>query len=308
MGYAVIFQPSGRRGVVDGGKTLLAAARELGVDMETPCGGAGVCGKCKVKIEEGFFEKIGIESKMNSLSPLTETEKDQLTEPELADNRRLACCAEIWGNVLVFIPEESRGSHQIIQEAGKQREILIEPAIRNYYIEMSPATLKDQADDFERIKNSIAEKCCLENIECIDYSEVLKLSQTIRTAGWKVTVSVWKGREIIKVTPGLAENPWGIAIDIGSTTVAAYLCNLRTGESPVTKSMMNPQITYGEDILSRITYVLRNENGLEKKSRAIIGCINSLVKSKTEEAGISRQDIVEMVLVGSNAMDHLQLE
>ena len=307
MRHTVIFQPSGRRGTVDEGKTILTAARELGVDMETPCGGAGICGKCKVKIAEGSFDKIGITSKMSSLSPLLEAEMDRLKESEIADSYRLACCAKVQGDILVFVPEESRGARQIILEGGKQREILVEPAVRNYYIEMVPATLADQVDDFKRLQNALTEKYGLGNIGHIDYPEVVKLSHTIRAANWKVTVSVWKGQEIIRITPGLVENFWGIAVDIGSTTVAAYLCNLKTGESSVIKSMMNPQITFGEDILSRITYTLRNENGLEKMSGAIIGCINSLIKEITREAGLLPEDIIDMVLVGNTAMHHLFL-
>ncbi|RJX24207.1 MAG: DUF4445 domain-containing protein [Dethiobacter sp.] len=307
MGHTVIFQPSGRRGIVEAGKNLLEAARELGVDIESPCGGSKVCGKCKVKIEEGFFEKFGIESRMSSLSPTMEEEKDELEKQELENNYRLACCAEVQGNILVFVPEESRGAQQVILETGREREISVDPAVRNFYIEMVPATLHDQTDDFVRIKNALEEKYGLKDIEYIDYPVVVNLPETIRSANWKVTVSIWKGCEIIKVSSGLVENPWGIAIDVGSTTVAAYLCNLRTGESPVKKSMMNPQITYGEDVLSRITYTMMNEDGLEKMSRAIIGGINSLVKGITEEAGLTPEDIIDMVLVGNTAMHHLLL-
>lgn len=307
MGHTVVFQPSGRRGIVEEGKTLLAAARELGVDIESPCGGANVCGKCKVKIEEGFFEKIGINSKMSNLSPLKEAEKEKLKDSERRDNYRLACCAEVRGNVLVFVPEESRGARQIIRKGVRQREIAVEPAVRNYYLEMSPATLKDEDDDFARIRKVLAEKYGLKGIEHIDYPAVLNLSRTIRSADWKVTISVWKDREIIKVSPGLVENSWGIAVDIGSTTMAAYLCNLRTGESPVVKSMMNPQIAYGEDILSRITYALKNEDGLKKLSRALVEGLNSLVKEITKEADLLPEDIVDMVLVGNTAMHHLFL-
>ena len=307
MGYVVVFQPSGRRGIVDEGKTLLAAARELGVDIESPCGGAHSCGKCKVKIEEGFFEKIGIESKASNLSPLTDAEKEKLGDYELADNYRLACCAEVRGNVLVYLPDESRGARQVIRKAGKHREIAVEPAVGSYYIEMAPATLEDQTDDFTRIRNAVAEKYGLKGIEHIDYPVVPGISQTVRAADWKVTAAVWKGKEIIDVFPGMKENLWGIAVDVGSTSVAAYLCNLRTGESPTVKSMMNPQITYGEDILSRITYALRNEGGLEKLSKAIIKGINFLVQAVTEEAGLSPREIVDMVLVGNTAMHHLFL-
>ena len=307
MGCTVVFQPSGRRGTVEEGKTLLAAARELGADIESPCGGAGVCGKCKVNIEEGYFEKIGIISKASHLSPIKNVEKEKLKESELRNNYRLACCAEVRGNILVFVPEESRGGQQIIRKGASQKKITVEPAVRNYYLELSPATLQDEDDDFARIRRVAVEKYGLEGIEHIDYPAVLELSKTIRSSEWKVTVSLWKGREIIKVSPGLVEDPWGIAVDIGSTTVAAYLCNLRTGESPFVKSMMNPQISYGEDILSRITYAVKNEGGVKKLSRTLVEGLNSLILELTKEAGLSPEDIVDMVLVGNTAMHHLFL-
>lgn len=307
MGHTVIFQPSGRRGTVEAGTNLLEAARQLGVDIESPCGAARICGKCKVQVEEGYFEKFGIESKMSNLSPLMEEEKDELEPEELQKNYRLACCATVEGSVLLFVPEESRGAQQVILETGRERDIRVHPVVKNYYIEMIPATLKDQTDDFMRIKNAIGDKYGLQSIEYIDYFVTVNLPETIRSADWKVTVSVWEEKEIIKVSPGLVENPWGVAIDVGSTTVAAYLCNLRTGASTVKRSMMNPQITYGEDVLSRITYAMMNDDGLEKMSKVMIDGINSLVKGMVDEAGITPDDVVDMTLVGNTVMHHLLL-
>ncbi|HAP31620.1 MAG TPA: ferredoxin [Firmicutes bacterium] len=307
MGHTVIFQPSGRRGTVESGTDLLDASRQLGVDIESPCGAARVCGKCKVQVEEGFFEKFGIESKMSNLSPLMEEEKDELEPEELQKNYRLACCATVQGNVLVFVPEESRGAQQVILETGRERDISVHPVVKNYYIEMISPSLDDQTDDFMRIKNAIGEKYGLQGIEYIDYFVTVNLPEIVRSANWKVTVSVWDGREIIKVSPGLVEDPWGIAIDVGSTTVAAYLCNLRTGASTVKRSMMNPQITYGEDVLSRITYAMMNDDGLEKMSKVMIEGINSLVKGMVDHAGITADDVVDMTLVGNTVMHHLLL-
>ena len=134
MGHTVIFQPSGRRGTVEDGINLLEAARQLGVDIESPCGEARVCGKCKVRVEEGDFEKFGIVSKVENLSPLMEEERDELEAAELANNYRLACCATVNGNVLIFVPEESRGAQQVILETGRERDIKVDPIVKNYYI------------------------------------------------------------------------------------------------------------------------------------------------------------------------------
>ncbi|OAT82971.1 ASKHA domain-containing protein [Desulfotomaculum copahuensis] len=307
MASTVIFQPSGRRGQVEQGKTLLEAARELGVDIESVCGGVKVCGKCKVKIEEGFFEKFGIDSRVEHLSPLQEEEKDFLTEEELADNFRLACCCEVNGDVLLFVPEESRGAKQVVLETGKERTFQINPAVHKYYIEMEPATLEDHRGDVERIKDTLAEKYGLPKDMTIDYFLLRRLPNIVRDAEWKVTVSVWNNKEIILVEPGLAEHSLGLAIDIGTTTVAAYLCDLRTGQSLVVDSMMNPQVRYGEDVLSRITYHMMNDDGLEKMHQAIIEGINTLAQRMTEKIGQKPEDILEVTLVFNTAMQHIAL-
>ena len=307
MGHTVIFQPSGRRGEVEDGVTLLDAAHELGVDIEALCGSARVCGKCKVKLEEGFFEKFGIESKMANLSKLLEEEKDFFSPEELADNYRLACCAYVHGNVLVFVPEESRGAKQVILELGRERAFDLNPLVANYYIELIPATLEDQTNDITRIKNELAAKYGLTADLAVDYPLLQTLPGTIRDAEWKVTVTVWDGKEIIKVSPGLKEDVYGLAIDVGTTTVAAYVCNLRTGAEVSKGSIMNPQVRYGEDVLSRITYAMMNDDGLSKMSGAIIEGINSLVDRLTEEAGIRPGDLVDMTLVFNTAMHHILL-
>ncbi|MBS4025243.1 MAG: DUF4445 domain-containing protein [Clostridia bacterium] len=306
MEYNVIFQPSGRRGKVAAGKTLLVASRELGVDIEAPCGEAKVCGKCKVKIEEGFFEKFGIESKMSNLSPITEEEISVFSKKELEDSYRLACNTEINGDILVFVPEESRGAQQVVLETGKERLFNINPAIKKYYIEMVKATLEDHRGDIERIKEALAEKYGLTGIE-VDYRVLLDLSPRVREGDWKVTVTLSHDREIVMVEPGFVENTYGIAVDIGTTTVAAYLCDLRKGTLISKKSMMNPQVRYGEDVLARITYSMMNEDGLEKMHQSIVEGLNTLTEKMCEEAKITPGAITEMVLVFNTAMHHIAL-
>jgi uncharacterized 2Fe-2S/4Fe-4S cluster protein (DUF4445 family) len=303
--YTVIFQPSGRRGKIKAGKNLLEAARELGVDIESTCGGSQTCGKCKVKIEEGFFEKFGIDSRMSHLSPLTEVERKKLKQEQLEDNYRLACLAVIAGDVLVYVPEESRGAKQVILETGKERTFNLNPAVRKYYVELPEPTLEDFRDDFQRLRDGLREKYGLSPDLGIDYRVLRELPLVLREAGWKVTATVWMDREIIKVEPGLSENAYGVAVDVGSTTVAAYLCDLRRGVTVTRKSMMNPQVRYGEDILSRVTYSMMNEDGLERMHSAIVASINTLIKQMAEEAGITPEDVLEITLVGNTVMHHI---
>ncbi|ATW25479.1 ASKHA domain-containing protein [Candidatus Formimonas warabiya] len=308
MSFHVIFQPSGRRGLISAEKSLLEASQELGVDIEAPCGGAKVCGKCKVKIEEGYFEKFGLDSQMSHLSSLTEEEKRMLRPEELGDNYRLACCAKVQGDILVFVPEESRGAKQIVLETGTDRSFQLNPAVKKYYVELDPATLEDHRDDFIRLREALKKKFTDLNDEItIDYPVLLALPDVIRKSGWKATVTLWNNREIIQVEPGVVENAYGIAIDIGTTTLAAYLCNLATGEVLNRDSMMNPQVRYGEDVLSRITYAMMQEDGLDKMHRAIVEGINTMTARMTQAKGLSPEQVAEMVLVFNTAMHHIAL-
>ncbi|GAB4256465.1 ASKHA domain-containing protein [Thermincola ferriacetica] len=303
----VIFQPSGRRGKVAEGKTLLQASHELGVDIEAPCGAHKVCGKCKVKIETGFFEKFGIDSQMSHLSPVTEEEKKLLQEKEIAENYRLACAAEIHGDVLVFVPEESRKADQVVLETGKDRSFKLDPAVKTYYVEMPAATLEDHRDDLRRLQDALRDQFGLDNLS-IDYFVLKELPNIIREGGWKVSASVLYDREIIDVRPGFVRQWYGIGIDVGTTTVAAYLCDLGSGKMLAKDGMMNPQVRYGEDVLSRITYAMMNEDGRRKLHDAIIEGINTLVERMTEKAGIKPTDVLEIVLVFNTAMHHCLLE
>jgi uncharacterized 2Fe-2S/4Fe-4S cluster protein (DUF4445 family) len=304
--HMVIFQPSGRRGKVNSQATLRDAAQALGVEVESICGGKGTCGKCKVIIHEGFFEKYGIESKMSNLSPLTDVERKHLKESEISSNYRLACASKINGDVLVFIPEESRGGGQIVRKAAGEVKIELDPAIRKYYVELPAPSLHDPEGDLERLLTELERTHNLRGLE-IDYLAVKELPLALRKGDWKVTVTVWNDREIIWVEPGLVSRRLGLAVDIGTTTVVGYLTDLDNGDVVAVDSMMNPQVPYGEDVMSRITYVITHENGLETLHDAIIKGLNKIINNVAEEAKISPKDILEMVVVGNTCMHHLFL-
>lgn len=308
MEFNVIFQPSGRRGKIQAGKTILEASRELGVDIESVCGSSQVCGKCKVKVEEGYFEKFGIESRLSHLSPLTKQEQKYMKPKDIADNFRFACATQIQGDILVFVPEESRGAQQIVLETGKERVFTLDPAVRKYYVELEAATLEDHRGDFERLRQGLTAKYAhLDSNLAVDYFVLRKLPVVLREGEWKVTVTVWQGREIINVEPGFNEKIVGVGIDIGTTTVAAYLCDLHTGRVLGKKSMMNPQVRYGEDVLSRISYAMMDDNGLEKMHATIIESINTLIEKMAEEVGMTGMDVQEIVLVFNTVMHHIAL-
>ncbi len=304
--HLVIFQPAGRRGYIDEGKTIKEASRELGVDLESVCGGQATCGKCKVRIEEGFFERYGISSGMEHLSPMEERERKYFAKHQETAGYRLSCVAHVYGDILIFVPEESRAGKQVVRKAATERAIKLKPAVRQYYAELYPATLDDPLADWERLQAELNRRFGLGNLT-IDYRVLLSLQRVIRQGDWKVTVSVWMGREVIKIEPGLVEKAYGLAVDIGTTTVAGYLHDLTNGRLVATDSMMNPQVTYGEDVMSRITYAMVNEDGLKRMNQVIIKSLNQIAGRVALQAGIKHQDILDMVIVGNTCMHHIFL-
>lgn len=336
----VIFQPSGRRGEVKAGLSIVEASRELGVDIENLCGGKGVCGKCKVRIEEGYFEKFGIQSSRSHVSPWQEAEAKVIDADLAREGYRLGCFAEIQGDVLVFVPEESRAGKQVVSKAARDIPIEQNPAVKLYYVELKRPSFEEPTADFERLCKVLQAQFGLENLK-IDFYVLRELSDILRQGKWKVTVSVWMDREIIRIRPGKLENHYGVAIDVGTTTVAGYLCDLSTMYPIDTQSLMNPQCKYGEDVMSRITYATMNPGGLQEMSNDIIEGLNRLLRATTrsthppaengqsenqqyestqeqsdvrgeiqeaEYLGLEVEDIEDIVIVGNTAMHHILLQ
>lgn len=338
--HTIIFQPSGRRAKIAEGTTILNAARKLGVGIEAICGDNLSCGKCKVKIMEGDFPKEGISSslghvhriaekdkaivkELNELIKNAETDEERgkhqrkldklkakhadLAAEEMEENVRLSCSTTIHGDVLVFVPEASRTSEQVVSKAAGVIDVEIKPAVRKYYVELTPPELHDPLGDMERLESALSAEHGLDGLT-IDYRALQWLPDVVRQADWKITVTVLHGSEIIRVEPDKVETNLGIAIDIGTTTVAAYLTDLNTGEVIATESMMNPQVRYGEDVMSRITYCMLNEDtGLKELQQTIIEGLNRVSKNAAEKMGYQQEDISEMVLVGNTAMHHILL-
>jgi uncharacterized 2Fe-2S/4Fe-4S cluster protein (DUF4445 family) len=303
--FFVLFQPSGQRGYIEAGKTILQAAQELGVPLQSLCAGKNTCGKCKVRVENRSPGKEG--SSPPLLSPFTAEEKKFISEEEQEAGYRLACVAQLFGEVLVFIPEESRGVQQVIRKEAREIAVELNPAVKACYAELPPPTLHEPTADFERLLRVLDQSFGLRGLT-IDLQTLRLLPQQLREADWKVTAMVWMDREIVDLQPGKVEDYYGAAVDIGTTTVAAYLCNLRTGRVVSTGSMMNPQVAYGEDVMSRITYAMVNpEEGLKRLQGAIINGLNGLIQSAAQAAQIPSRAILEMTVVGNTAMHHIFL-
>ncbi len=280
----VIFQPSGRTGKVPKGINLIEASRLLGVDIEALCGEKKVCGKCIVRIEEGNFEKYGIVSGMKNTSAWQhEVESEFINAENQAKGYRLGCTARVEGDLLVFVPEESRAGKQVVSKAARDIKIDWDPAVRLYYVQVLNPTFQDCTGDFERICLALAREYNLPEILEVDIKTLRKLPGALRDGNFGVTVSVWNEKEIIRVQPGRVEHAYGIAIDVGTTTVAGYLCDLTSKEVINTASMMNPQCKYGEDVMARITFHMTTPDGLQRMTDDIIEGLNELIAKAVAE-------------------------
>ena len=310
--FKVIFQPAGRRGEIEEGTTILKAAQLLGVDLEALCGDKKVCGKCKVRIEEGYFEKDNLESGMSHITP-PEAGADELKhiKPEDGPGVRLACSCEIHGDLKVFVPERSRAGKQVVRKAASELTIALDPAVKKYTVVLTPPTLHDMTTgDYERVVRAIEETYGLKDLK-FDFEVLLGLQDALRQGQWTITVTIWQNKEIVKVEPGHVDVCYGLAVDIGTTTCVGYLCDLSTGKVINTESMMNPQVPYGEDVMSRITYAMSNPEGLKTMQDAIITGLNEIIDKVVSEV---RKDgpnpgfaIDDLTIVFNTAMHHIFL-
>jgi len=329
----VIFQPSGRRGKVPKGISVIEASRLLGVDIETLCGEKRVCGKCLVRIEEGQFEKFGIQSARTHVSPWQAEEEKFITPQRREKGYRLGCAARVEDDILVFVPEASRAGKQLVSKAARDIYIEHNPAVQLYFVQVDPPSFEEPTGDFERICRVLERDFGLKNLS-IDIFALRQLSGALRDGLWAVTVSVWNDREVVRIRPGKADRSYGLAIDVGTTTVAAYFCDLTSMEVVDTVSMMNPQCKYGEDVMARITYHMSTPQGLQRMSDDILAGINELIDrvientfppgkkkkriDQADETGqgpeegktylrLTREDIEDIAIGFNTAMHHIFL-
>ncbi|MBM4423245.1 MAG: DUF4445 domain-containing protein [Chloroflexi bacterium] len=297
--------PSGRRGDAPHGAALLDAARALGVEIESICGGRQTCGKCQIVVEEGNFPKHGLASAPNHLTPMSAAEAAWLAEHGIA-GRRLACACQVVGDLLITVPEESQARKQIIAKAATDRAIEIDPAVRWVYVKVEEPTMDSHGGDWERLQKALADQWALTNLT-IDSVVLPTLQPALKQGKHKATVTLWHDREVLRVEPGYKDGAYGVAVDIGSTTVVLHLCDLRTGAVLATEAAMNPQVRYGEDLMSRVSYCMMEPQGLARMHRAILVALNELAGKAAARAGLTTDDIMDAALVGNPVMHHLLL-
>jgi len=305
----VLFMPSGRRGRFPLGMPVLDAARELGVYIESVCGGRGLCGRCQIEVAEGQFAKHNITSSKDHLSPFSETETRYASKRSLPETRRLSCSAKITGDLVVDVPQDVQINRQVVRKRAEARTIPREPATQLCYIEVEEPDMEKPLGDADRLLEALRTQWHFPDIR-MDFRLLSKVQSVLRKGDWKVTAAVHSDNSGPKVTtlwPGLHNHACGLAVDIGSTTIAAHLSSLLSGRTLASAGAPNPQIRFGEDLMSRVSYVMMNPDGREAMTKAVREAISLLIGKVCAEAGISADEIVEAVFVGNPIMHHLFL-
>jgi len=292
----VHFQPLGRKTEAKKGRTLLQLAHEAGVPIESICGSAGKCGKCRVVVR----------TRTSALSAKTESELRLLGDDAAVSGVRLACQATVRApsNMVIEVPEESRRGHHRLLAAGVEPRVRLRPAMTKVMLKIPPATLRDLRADDDRLLDALLKKIRVR--ASVHPGVHTHLPNAMREKGWAATATLYRKQEVVRVEPGdTTGTAFGVAVDIGTTKVVAYLIDLLTGETHATESMPNPQIPFGEDLMSRISYTIREKDGAAKLQGVIADGINSLISRLCAEKGLGPEDVLEVMVVGNTAMHHL---
>ncbi|MFW2587355.1 ASKHA domain-containing protein [Sagittula sp. SSi028] len=308
----VIFTPSGKRGRFAKGTPVLTAARQLGVDLDSVCGGRGICSKCQVQPSYGDFSKHGVSVADDALSDRNAVEDRYDRVRGLKPGRRLGCQATVQGDVVIDVPPESQVHRQVVRKAASDKPITMDPATRLYYVEVAEPDMHDPTGDLQRLAAALRDQWGIADVT-LSPALLPSLQKHLRKGGWTVTAALHTPHtgatpQIIALWPGLHEGGiYGLAIDLGSTTVAAHLTNLDTGAVIASSGIMNPQIRFGEDLMSRVSYAMMNPGGEVEMTRAVREAIDTLTQDIARDGGIDPELIVETVFVCNPVMHHLLL-
>ena len=302
----VVFTPSGKRGRVAQGTTVLQAARDLGVDLDSVCGGRAICGRCQVTLSEGAFPKHGIESRADHLSGLGENEIAFDEAEGLAEGRRLGCSARLLKDAVIDVPPESQVHRQVVRKRTEVHDLSVNPLVRLHVVEVSEPSMHEPVSDLRRVLEELEFEWGLTDLEC-DPHVLMALQGALRDGQWQVTVAVFREREIVAIWPGYHETALGMAFDIGSTTIAAHLVDLASGEALASAGRMNPQIRFGEDLMSRVSYVMMHPGAEQQMCEAVRTAVAELVGEGCTEADQSPDNILDCTFVGNPIMHHLLL-
>ena len=305
----VLFMPSGRRGRFPVGTPVLDAARSLGVYIESVCGGRGICGRCQIEQQTGEFAKHGITSKSENLSGVNEVEERYARLRTLPPDRRLSCQATVQGDLVIDVPQDVQVNRQVVRKRAESREIIRKPATHLCFVEVEQPDMEKPLGDLDHLFQALERDWGYMNLRA-DFHLLAETQEVLRKGDWQVTCAIHddgRGPEVVAIWPGLHNEAYGLAVDIGSTTIAAHLVSLLSGRVVASSGTTNPQIRFGEDLMSRVSYVMMNPDGREAMTKAVREAINTLTARLASEGGIDRSDILEGVFVGNPVMHHLFL-
>ncbi|MCY3875264.1 MAG: ASKHA domain-containing protein [Rhodobacteraceae bacterium] len=308
----VIFMPSGKRGRFPVSTPVLTAARRLGVDLDSVCGGRGICSRCQVTPAYGSFPKHGVTVNDDALSEWNNVEERYRSKRGLLPGRRLGCQARIEADVVIDVPPESQVHRQVVRKRVEARDIVLKPDVRLYYVEVERPDMHEPSGDMERIARSFQDQWGISGV-VVEPHLFGVLQPALRKGDWKVTCTLRRTtggthQTIGHIWPGYFDGDiHGLAIDLGSTTIAAHLCELRTGAVLASSGMMNPQIRFGEDLMSRVSYAMMNPGGAAEMTDSVREGINALIGEVAAEAGVEREHILDTALVCNPVMHHLFL-
>jgi uncharacterized 2Fe-2S/4Fe-4S cluster protein (DUF4445 family) len=310
--HLVLFTPSGKRGRFEKGTPILTAARQLGVDLDSVCGGRGICSKCQITPGYGEFSKHGVTVSEGALSDWNSVEQRYKDKRGLIEGRRLGCQATVQGDIVIDVPPESQVHKQVVRKRAEVLDITLDPSTRLYYVEVEEPDMHNPSGDLERLVAALETQWQLKDVHA-DFNILQQMQPILRKGGWTVTCAVHHADEgtdpqIVHLWPGLYEGTiYGMAVDLGSTTIAAHLCDLRTGEVVASSGLMNPQIRFGEDLMSRVSYAMMNPGGDKEMTRAVRDGMDALFTQISADAEIDKSLIMDAVFVCNPVMHHLFL-
>ncbi|MEM9632520.1 MAG: ASKHA domain-containing protein [Pseudomonadota bacterium] len=306
----VVFQPSGRRGTFTVGTPLLDAARSLGVYVESVCGGRGICGRCQISVSEGNFAKENLTSCAENLDAATDLEVRYATKRNLAADRRLSCQAKILGDLVVDIPTDAQTNRQVVRKRAEAKHIDTDSAVSLITVTLPEPDMETPRGDVDRLREALIASAGLENL-MVDPILLSSVQTVLRKGQWTVTAAIYQDEHqvptLAALWPGEKKAVYGLAVDIGSTTIAAHLCNLRNGRTVSSAGTSNPQIRFGEDLMSRVSYVQMNPSKLPDLTKAVRDAINALIGKLVGDVGAERADVLDATFVGNPVMHHLFL-
>lgn len=307
----VLFMPSGKRGRFPVGTPVLDAARQLGVYVESVCGGRATCGRCQIEVQEGNFAKHQIVSSNDHISSKGPKEDRYERVRGLPEGRRLSCSTQILGDLVIDVPQDTVINAQVVRKAATDRHIDRNPAIQLCYVEVDEPDMHKPLGDLDRLKVMLEKDWGWKDLLIAPHL-IPEVQGILRKGNWGVTAAIHRDTDssrpfIIGLWPDLKNEAYGIACDIGSTTIAMHLVSLLSGRIVASSGTSNPQIRFGEDLMSRVSYVMMNPDGREAMTKAVREAVNMLIGKVCEEGGVDRHDILDMVFVANPIMHHLFL-